>query len=241
MDYSVSYDLIKNNGNVISEVRGTACFADLFNKLNSYGNISYRTMLKYDKIKVYFWLLNTENNLEEDADWFIEHFILTHLPDRIKKDEVFSYYKKKEVMNEELISRFSRNFKDLIDYWITLEVDLNKITANDLYILLMLFRYPQENPKLPSFLRDMVIMYPNIPVENLFGISHLEGSHQNFGHLIPHSSSLFMIQGCNDPFTQLKFPFKKSWETYGLLNGKDPANKRNTKTSNSDYFKMSTV
>lgn len=121
---SVSYDVVHANKSV-SQVRGTACFSELF-----YGNHT-----EDRKLITSFWFEGTDGQ-RMAADWFIDEFVTQVVPERIKGTFEFD--------------NVPPDYKLRAPFWKKLTVDLTKISGTDLYILLVLARYPQENPRQPK-------------------------------------------------------------------------------------------
>lgn len=121
---SVSYD-IEQEGKAGYNVRDTACFSGMF-----YDNHRHDT-----KIKVWFW---HEGNKEQiiAADRYINEFVIPNIPNRMAG--MYNFHKEKPYFS-------LRN--GAATFWQGLEIDLTKSNATDLFILLTLARYPQENPR----------------------------------------------------------------------------------------------
>lgn len=192
-EFSVSFDLVKKDdlGNVskIHCEKQTACYSGLF----GYEARTCRYGIDYDFIHAHYWNLNKDRT---DSDWFIKEFVMKHLTKRIDPN-IIKYYVREE-------EPWVKNI-----YWQTLEVDLSKIGATDLYMLLMLFRYPQENPSFPTVMRKLVEK-ENDDIEWAFAKSHAKGVEVGYGHLIMHDSTPFIFAA--DPKRRNNgWSFIKTW------------------------------
>jgi hypothetical protein len=196
-EFYVNYDLVSTGfvGRTYTKrVRGEACYSGLFVEGNNPNN---------HKICSHYWL--KEYASRELADRFIKEFVMTHLPKRIDPAAI-SYS-----TLEEVPCKFPYG-----DYWQTVEIDLSKVTATDLYMLLMLFRYPQENPEFAKTYFKILTEEKATP-SWAFAKAHHRGVSVGFGHLVMHSNTPYVFIG-DENYPDPGWNFVALWETLAVGN-----------------------
>lgn len=178
---SVSYDIDRGKDDVILQIRDTACFSQMFydnHKKDRYG-------------KFYFWHEGTKPQ-QEAADWYINEYLIPNIPDRL--NGIYKFHKEKP------------NVSLRAPYWMTLEVDLTKPNATDLYILLVMARYPQENPRFAGKMKEL--LDEGKTIGHAFVNAH-PVCDVGAGHLILSPAPLYFINGGG--VIKKEFSLKNVW------------------------------
>ena len=140
--YNVNFDLLRK-GEVVNQFRQSACFADLF----------FNNVVNADEVRAYFWI---PTGTEKQANWFRDQFIKRRMHPRVKDfvkvipvpknvDEPFEADDEDD--DDEGRERWDEGDVRPPDYpwWCGVSIDVSKVCAFDLFVLLNLYRYPQEH------------------------------------------------------------------------------------------------
>ena len=184
----VSYDLIFKGEREPERIRHAACFSGLFGMGRK----------DVERMRVWYWYIGQDKN---DADYFLDNFVLKSIPNRVNDEAAFSFNFEAPKQEEEVITLS-------YPHWVTLDVDLTKISANDLYILLVLFRYPQENTKLVEVFKELVEKDKK-SIDVAFVESHAVNA-TGYGHLMLHYNTSYFLKGGGKVSDE--FSFKNLWE-----------------------------
>lgn len=176
-EYSANFT-VHVGDNIVSSCQGYACYAPLF---STFGDISkYRR--KLTEVKSYFWL--DSKTLEEDADWYLKKFVLPSIPTHMKGQ--FKFYK--EPNDVKHISLTGPGDK----YWITLSLDPTKMCAFDMFALLTLVRYAQEQPQFAAGMR-LLLKTKKYNKDQAFFVANCLHTNLGWGHLLIPSQVYFTL------------------------------------------------
>ena len=162
---------------IVLRCKQYACYASLF---SSFGEIT-RYRRKLTEVRSYFWL--ESKTLEEDADWYLKKFVLPSIPTHMKGQ--FKFYKEPDD-----IKNIAANPGD--KYWITLSLDPTKMCAFDMFALLTLVRYAQEQPE---FVRGMRLLLETKKYnkDQAFFVANCLHTNLGWGHLLIPSKVYYTL------------------------------------------------
>lgn len=196
---------LRNKKRTLYKWRQAACYATLF----CYdGRVEYPAATHLES---YYWVDNEERI--EISNWFLENFIRPCLAKHIIEGETFKLD----------VEGFPEDVRE--KHWIKVTFDLSKISAFDLYVLLAMFRYPQEQPKVVDKMKELVTKKGQ-SINTAFVNAHIVA--KNFGHALLPSTVLYGIVVPKD------YSFKKRWEQVpnDILGKSVPMTKGTAKTMN---------
>lgn len=176
-EYSANFTAHVGDNFVLS-YKQYACYAVLF---SSFGDITkYRS--KLTEVRSYFWL--DPETSEEDADWYLKKFVLPSIPKHMKGQ--FKFYK--EPNDIEYISLTDPGDK----YWITLSLDPTKMCAFDMFALLTLVRYAQEQPQFARGMR-LLLETKKYNKDQAFFVANCLHTNLGWGHLLIPSKVYYTL------------------------------------------------
>lgn len=181
-EYSANFTAHIGN-EIVLDCKAHACYAILF---SPFGDITkYRR--KLTEVRSYFWL--DPETSEEDADWYLKKFVLPSIPKHMKGQ--FKFYKEPDdIKNIET--------DDLDDkYWITLSLDPTKMCAFDMFALLTLVRYAQEQPQFAVGMRSL-LKTKKYNKDQAFFIANCLHTNLGWGHLLIPSKVYFTLTADGD-------------------------------------------
>lgn len=167
-EMAVYYDILENEV-VLNSIRGYACFSDLF--------FQYNPQKKVTDIRVWYWV-QTEK-CRESADWFANEVIPQFIPDRLR-DAV--------IVEDDNKPNF--DIKQGV-FWKTIRFNVTEITSEELYVLLALYRYPQENKNFALKLAEYI---PQYGVDVAFLLSHANGMEVGGGHALIDMRTKYLLE-----------------------------------------------
>lgn len=193
-EYHCNYDFYRD-GKLLEQTRGAACFASLYYT---------RAAQQANQLRAYFWTEEGEE-IRKNANWFKTHFIMRRLHPRVigtfEVSPIPIFVEKGVEFDKPGEDHHPLEDKPIWGpWWIGVNFDLTKINGFDLFVMLNLFRYPQESPGFVAQMRT-VKKERKCSLDEAFVCAHSVIG--NYGHSLQSA--------------KVRYDLEKRWKKYSFL------------------------